>query len=413
MHSTQTTSGKPSIRLGERKPTQTQSKRKNGNYFMMGCYLNANPFLLSKVLVTNSWMLSSRRRNYKTTKEELQDALKKSKPNKAAGPNGIPAEFFKNLSEVGMHALLNILNEIWLNETFPEDWSTSITVMIFKKGDSKDPANYRPITLLNAIMKIFIQVLTTRLSTWANKNNILPEEQAGFRSKRGCDDQIFNLNTAIQIGTRNKKNVFALFIDFQRAFPSIPHKKLWSKLHDLGVSPKMIRTFSIIYSKCNTRIRLDENLSSHIAITEGLMQGCVASPLLFTLYIADIVQLLKNSGISGVNFNDLYELQLLLFADDMVLLASSARALQLKINLLKGYFEGLGLKINVAKTKIVIYRRGGKLPANIAFQFGNEELEIAKKYRYLGIVFSSSCLFRKAAEDAKRKGMMALGSTWK
>jgi hypothetical protein len=83
------------------------------------------------------------------------------------------------------------------------------------------------------------------------------------------------------------------------------------------------------------------------------MQGCVASPLLFTLYIADIVQLLKNSGISGVNLNDLYELHLLLFADDMVLLASSARALQLKINLRKGYFEGLGLKINVAKTKIV------------------------------------------------------------
>jgi hypothetical protein len=143
------------------------------------------------------------------------------------------------------------------------------------------------------------------------------------------------------------------------------------------------------------------------------MQGCVASPLLFTLYIADIVQLLKNSGISGVNLNDLYELHLFLFADDMVLLASSARALQLKINLLKGYFEGLGLKINVVKTKIVIYRRGGKLPANIAFQFGNKELEIVKEYRYLGIVFSSSCLFRKAAEDAKRKGMMALGSTWK
>jgi hypothetical protein len=178
------------------------------------------------------------------TKKELQDALKKSKP----------AEFFKNLSEVGMHALLNILNEIWLNETFPEDWSTSITVMIFKKGDSNDPANYRPITLLNAIMNIFIQVLTTRLSTWANKNNILPEDQAGFRGKRGCDDQIFNLNTAIQIGTRNKKKVFALFIDFQIAFPSILHKTLWSELHHLGVSPKMIRTFSIIYSKCNTRI---------------------------------------------------------------------------------------------------------------------------------------------------------------
>jgi hypothetical protein len=80
---------------------------------------------------------------------------------------------------------------------------------------------------------------------------------------------------------------------------------------------------------------MEDKLSSSISLTKGLMQGCEASPLLFTLYIADIVEWLKSSGISGVSLNKLYEIHLLLFADDMVLLAPTARALQLKINRLK------------------------------------------------------------------------------
>jgi hypothetical protein len=218
-----------------------------------------------------------------------------------------------------------LFNRIWVEDDFPEDWTTSNTLMIFKKGDISNPMNYPPITPLNCIMKLFIQILTSRLTQWAEQNNISPEEQAGFRSKRGCDDQIFNLTAALQVGTRSTKKVYALctIIDFQRAFPSIPNNKLWLKLQDLGVSPKMTRAFGNLYSKSNTRIRLEDKLSDQIYIIEGLMQGCVASPIIFTLYIADIVDVLKNSGISGMNLSDLYELHILIFADDTVVLASS------------------------------------------------------------------------------------------
>lgn len=86
------------------------------------------------------------------------------------------------------------------------------------------------------------------------------------------------------------------------------------------------------------------------------MQGCVASPLLFTLFISDIVNILKKSGLEGIAMNGLYELHLLLFAVDMVLLASFPKSLQLKIYLLDCYFQNLGLKINIDKTKVVIFR---------------------------------------------------------
>jgi hypothetical protein len=192
--------------------------------------------------------------------------------------------------------------------------------------------------MLNAAMKVFMRIITSRLSSWASKQNILPEEQAGFRTKRVCDEQIFNLHAAIQTGTRRKQKVYALFIDFKRAFPSVPHDKLWSKLHTIGVSAKIIRILQSLYQLGNTRIRLDEGMSEPIPITEGLMQGCVASPLLFTLYICDIINTISKSGISGIEIEELYTLHMLLFADDMVLLANSPRALQLKINILRGYF---------------------------------------------------------------------------
>lgn len=84
--------------------------------------------------------------------------------------------------------------------------------MIHKKGDKLNPRNYPPIAVLSCILKLFTHVLHTRLADWATKCNILPESQGGFRKQRGCDDQIFILNTAITLGTRSKKKVYACFL---------------------------------------------------------------------------------------------------------------------------------------------------------------------------------------------------------
>jgi hypothetical protein len=112
------------------------------------------------------------------------------------------------MNEGGIETLVTIMNNILTNESVPMEWSDSTTVMIHKKGDPINAINYRPISLLNSSMKIFMQNITNRLTKWANKNEILPEEQAGFRVKRSCDEQISNINAAIQIGTRRKKKTF-------------------------------------------------------------------------------------------------------------------------------------------------------------------------------------------------------------
>jgi hypothetical protein len=106
------------------------------------------------------------------TFDELKCALDKAKTGKAAGPDGIPVEFYKNLNAERKSELRRILNFILDRETIPEDWATSTTVMLFKKCDPLDPISYRPITLLNASMKIFMRILTARLTKWAAKYKV-------------------------------------------------------------------------------------------------------------------------------------------------------------------------------------------------------------------------------------------------
>lgn len=130
---------------------------------------------------------------------------------------------------------------------------------------------------------------------------------------------------------KKKGKLFACFVDFERAFPSISHSKLWEKLTNIGISSKLIRIFQKLYSNATTSIRTEHGLSPKINITEGLMQGEVLSPILFSLFIGDIEEVLINSGVAGVKLVVNEKLQLLLFADDTVVLTKSAQDLQKKL----------------------------------------------------------------------------------
>ena len=160
--------------------------------------------------------------------EELEYSIKRAKLGKAPGEDGIPVEYFKALPNNWKEYILSLFNKALSSGSTPASWSRVIISMLYKnKRDKDDPNNYRPIALVNVLVKLFTLIICRRLSSWAEDNSLLPEFQSGFRTGRRCMDNIFVLNALIQrFLSEVKGKIFALFVDFRRAFPSVSHALL-------------------------------------------------------------------------------------------------------------------------------------------------------------------------------------------
>ncbi|XP_011299809.1 RNA-directed DNA polymerase from mobile element jockey-like [Fopius arisanus] len=308
---------------------------------------------------------------------ELLCNILKLKNGKAAGPDEISNEFFKHLPPNWILYLETHFNKILEAERVPNSWGSAALTMIFKKGDKLDPLNYRGIALCNCLTKLFTQILRDRIQQWADREKILDESQAGFRPGRGCLDQVFVLFDAIRLQLRlGSRKVFSVFVDFRRAFDSVPHDKLWSKLLNLHLSPKIVKILKSLYDGANIRVKAGGLLSGEVPVTAGVLQGESLSPLLFILFITDLEKYLRNCGFHGVNINGRDDVLLLLYADDLVILTDSECKLQRILDALHRYCLGNGLTGNSDKTKVMVFRESGSLSPSPKFLYNNRLLEI-------------------------------------
>lgn len=214
--------------------------------------------------------------------------------------------------------------------------SDLITNEFYKKGEKEDPDNYRGIALVNHITKIFTNLISERLYSWAESCGLLPEGQAGFRHERGCMDNIYALTEANHAQLRRDKgSVFVTFVDFRRAFDSMNHHKLRDKLFSLGVSAKIVRILEGLYENERVSVKTPEGLTDEVQVTEGVLQGEILSPLLFILYISDMETFFRDKGAYGVSINNKTDILMLLYADDLAILARNKADLRRKLKLLR------------------------------------------------------------------------------
>lgn len=345
------------------------------------------------------------------TSQELTVCLKHIKKGKAPGYDQISNEFYQSLPEEWLAFLVGLFNKVLTTESFPAQWARIIVFMLHKKGPRSDPFNYRGIALINTCAKIFTQILHNRIYPWAIAAGLIPGEQTGFVRGRGTADNIFVLQAAIHTRLRQKGGrVFALFVDFKRAFDSVPHYKLWLYLYSIGLSAKIIRCLMSFYNQTTLQIRSKNLLSDEVRVGEGVLQGEILSPLLFILYLGDIVDFFKSKGFEGISLNSIRDLLLLLYADDLVILGRSPNDLKRKIATMMEYCAKKGLSVNVKKTKIVVFRKGGNIPNSVKnLKFNDEPIEVVESYTYLGVEFSSSGLGALASKESNRKARMAMG----
>ena len=221
---------------------------------------------------------------------EIVRCINKLKNNKTGGGDGIVSELLK-YGGVGMVKMLGKLYALtWKEECVPMKWREGLIVSLFKKGDKEDPGNYRGITLLSVVGKVFCKILNDRLVQYLDKSSKIHEGQAGFRAGRCCIDNIFTLNELIQGRLKEGKKTFSFFLDIQKAYDSVWRNGLWLKLWNMGVKGKMWRVIKTMYNSSRSAVLLEGEKSSTFSVEQGVAQGCSLSPILFSVFISDLLE---------------------------------------------------------------------------------------------------------------------------
>ena len=219
---------------------------------------------------------------------EVAHAVNQLKRSKAVGYDGISAEEIQAAaSDKGLEVMLDLCRNIWKEEQIPNDWKRAVIVPIYKKKDKIECNNYRGISLLSHSSKIFSRIILNRFRN--RTEEILSEEQAGFRPGRSTIDQIFTLRQLAEKYTEMNRGLYVGYIDFRKAFDSVWREGLWRVMRNLGFEEKIVGVLESIYQGTFSAVRAGGNLSNWFETTVEVLQGCALSPLLFNVFLEAIV----------------------------------------------------------------------------------------------------------------------------
>ena len=187
--------------------------------------------------------------------------------------------------------------------------------------------------------------INERITFWINSNHILNEFQAGFRKGYSTVDNLYNITTIVHIKFSEKKKVYAFFVDFSAAFDRIPRKLLIYKLYRIGLSNKIINFIDKVYEETKSAVWTGKELSRYFETRTGVKQGCLLSPIMFALYLNDLHEYLGG----GLSIDDI-NIRVLMYADDIVILADDVNILQDMIYKLEQYCREWTMEVNLTKS---------------------------------------------------------------
>ena len=344
---------------------------------------------------------------------EIRQAINGFKKGKAAGPDGLPSDIFINAQDVLVRFLCPLFNRVFESGVYPESWAKAVIFPLHKKGNPQNPDNYRGISLLNIISKIYSAIINNRLSAFCEINGYIPEAQAGFRKGYSTLDNIFSLQSIVQkYLTKKGGRFYSLFVDFSKAFDCVHRQKLlYLIMQKTGIHGNMFKTLEGMYKSVKTAVRIGSKITDYFECISGVRQGCVLSPLLFSIFLSELQTELMNSGSRGIDiFADDLGIFLLMYADDIVLVSDSVLDLQRKILCLENYCKKWGLTVNMDKTKVVVFKNGGFIKSTEKWYYKGREILVESCYNYLGVIVSATLHWTKCVENLSGKALRAMAA---
>ena len=212
------------------------------------------------------------------TESEQDQAFKNTKLGKNSGPDGVLAEVLVNGGAHLRASLLTMVTIFWSMENIPTDFIDPNTTIFYKKGDRSHCGNYRRISLLSIVGKVFADTILQRLKNLAEL--IYAQSQSGYRSGRSTFDGIFTLRQLMEKSREQRRNMYIAFVDFTKAFDTVNRDLCYGILDRLGCSAKFVRIIKKLYTNVYARIVVDGELTSPFEYNSGVKQDCKLAPTL-------------------------------------------------------------------------------------------------------------------------------------
>ena len=333
------------------------------------------------------------------TQEELYKAIDSLTCGKAPDNDGIPPDLIKRCKNTLLQPLLDIPCQCLREGTLPQDMSDAKIVTLYKnKGDRSDCNNYRGISLLSIVGKLFARVVVMRLQKLAER--VYPESQCGFRAERSTVDMIFSLRKL-----QEKCRVVA-FVDLTKAFDLVSREGLFNILLIIGCPPpklhKIIRSF---HDDMRATVQYEGSMSEPFDVKSGVKQGCVLAPTLFSIFFSMVLKHAFGTSTEGVYLHTRSDGRLfnlarlraktkirevlirdLLFADDAAVTSHTEQDLQCLTDRLSQVCKDFGLTICLKNTNVM----GQDVDTPPVITIDNYKLDVVHKFTYLGSTISDN-----------------------
>lgn len=319
-------------------------------------------------------------------------------PNKNSNsPDGIPYILIKKCADQ-LAPIVTELFRIILDEgNIPPIWKTSFIVPIFKKGDPSSPGNYRPISLTCTFCRIFERILVKKMVEFLNRINFFNKEQFGFLKKRSTTTQLLTMLEDFYNAIQRGENIDVIYIDFAKAFDTVPIDLLLKKLKNIGFEGKIFQFLKNFLTDRSFRVKIGDTFSDPYQTFSGVPQGSVLGPILFLIFINDLPNCLHD----GIGFK--------IYADDLKIYVTykdetRKELLKTALHKIEKWSNDNGLKISSEKSMALYI---GKQNQNTPYSLCEEIIPREECVKDLGILIDSELSFSQHINKVIKSSYLA------
>ena len=322
--------------------------------------------------------------------QEIKAIIQRLKAKKAPGIDGLKNICLKHLPRKGLVYLTKIYNACLKLCYFPQQWKHARVIPIAKPNkDITKPVNYRPISLLSTLSKIFERVILTRLNRHLDNHEIIPNEQFGFRRSHSSNHQLVRITNCIKKGFNERKSTGMVMLDVEKAYDTVWQEAVVYKMAKANFPVYLTRMVHSFLKNRSFQVAVNGELSGSYPIPFGVPQGSVLSPTLYNIYTADIIK------VDGVSYA--------FFADDTGYFVTHrdpkviTQKLQEAQQCLEHFQKRWKIKVNAAKTQAVYFTRNRslRLLPDVCIEVNGHHVPWDTEAKYLGLLMDSKLKFDK------------------